>query len=90
MQGAERTVGVKVHAVIGQEEIVIKPLGEFIGNARALAAPQSGVMGRLYLYSISHLWHIQVACRILEGHKHKPRHSLTHHGLLGKTDTMLY
>jgi two-component system chemotaxis sensor kinase CheA len=28
----ERTVGFRIHSVIGQEEVVIKPLGEFLGN----------------------------------------------------------
>ncbi|MCX5807254.1 MAG: chemotaxis protein CheA [Proteobacteria bacterium] len=28
----DRTIGVKVQSVIGQEEVVIKPLGEFMGN----------------------------------------------------------
>ena len=28
----EKTVGFKIHSVIGQEEVVIKPLGEFLGN----------------------------------------------------------
>jgi two-component system, chemotaxis family, sensor kinase CheA len=28
----EKTVGIKIHSVIGQEEVVIKPLGEFLGN----------------------------------------------------------
>ncbi|HEY3278619.1 MAG TPA: chemotaxis protein CheA [Syntrophorhabdaceae bacterium] len=28
----EKTIGIKIHSVIGQEEVVIKPLGEFLGN----------------------------------------------------------
>jgi two-component system chemotaxis sensor kinase CheA len=33
---AEKTVGVRVRSVIGQEEIVIKPLGEFVGNVKGI------------------------------------------------------
>lgn len=33
---AEKMMGVKVHSVIGQEEIVIKPLGEFVGNVKGI------------------------------------------------------
>lgn len=28
----EKIVGVKAHSVVGQEEVVMKPLGEFLGN----------------------------------------------------------
>jgi two-component system chemotaxis sensor kinase CheA len=28
----EKTIGIRIHSVIGQEEVVIKPLGEFLGN----------------------------------------------------------
>ncbi len=28
----EKTIGIKIQSVIGQEEVVIKPLGEFLGN----------------------------------------------------------
>ncbi len=33
---SERTIGVKVQAVVGQEEVVIKPLGEFMGNVNGV------------------------------------------------------
>ena len=33
---SEKTIGVKVHAVVGQEEVVIKPLGEFMGNVKGI------------------------------------------------------
>jgi two-component system chemotaxis sensor kinase CheA len=32
----ERTVGIKVRGVEGQEEVVIKPLGEFLGNIKGI------------------------------------------------------
>ncbi len=32
----EKTIGVKVQSVIGQEEVVIKPLGEFMGNVNGV------------------------------------------------------
>jgi two-component system chemotaxis sensor kinase CheA len=33
---SEKTIGVKVQAVVGQEEVVIKPLGEFMGNVNGV------------------------------------------------------
>jgi two-component system, chemotaxis family, sensor kinase CheA len=33
----EKTVGVKVHSVVGQEEVVIKPLGEFLKNIKGIS-----------------------------------------------------
>jgi len=32
----DKTIGVKVQSVIGQEEVVIKPLGEFMGNVNGV------------------------------------------------------
>ena len=33
----EKTVGIKVHSVVGQEEVVIKPLGEFLKNIKGIS-----------------------------------------------------
>jgi two-component system chemotaxis sensor kinase CheA len=33
----EKTVGIKVHSVVGQEEVVIKPLGEFLKNIKGVS-----------------------------------------------------
>ncbi|MCX8022103.1 MAG: chemotaxis protein CheA [Syntrophorhabdaceae bacterium] len=33
---SDKTIGVKVKSVIGQEEVVIKPLGEFMGNVNGI------------------------------------------------------
>ena len=32
----EKTIGIKARAVEGQEEVVIKPLGEFLGNIKGI------------------------------------------------------
>ena len=32
----EKIIGVKAHSVVGQEEIVMKPLGEFLGNIKGV------------------------------------------------------
>jgi two-component system chemotaxis sensor kinase CheA len=32
----EKTIGIKTRAVVGQEEVVIKPLGEFLGNVKGI------------------------------------------------------
>jgi two-component system chemotaxis sensor kinase CheA len=32
----EKTIGIKARAVEGQEEVVIKPLGEFLGNVKGI------------------------------------------------------
>jgi len=32
----EKTIGIKVRGVEGQEEVVIKPLGEFLGNIKGI------------------------------------------------------
>lgn len=32
----ERIIGVKTHSVVGQEEVVMKPLGEFLGNVNGV------------------------------------------------------
>ncbi len=33
----EKTIGIKVHSVIGQEEVVIKPLGEFLKDIKGIS-----------------------------------------------------
>ena len=33
----EKVVGIKVHSVVGQEEVVIKPLGEFLKNIKGIS-----------------------------------------------------
>ncbi len=33
---SDKTIGVKVQSVVGQEEVVIKPLGEFMGNVSGI------------------------------------------------------
>ncbi|HVN98163.1 MAG TPA: chemotaxis protein CheA [Syntrophorhabdaceae bacterium] len=33
----EKTIGIKVHSVVGQEEVVIKPLGEFLKNIKGIS-----------------------------------------------------
>lgn len=33
----EKIVGIKVHSVVGQEEVVIKPLGEFLKNIKGIS-----------------------------------------------------
>lgn len=33
----EKTVGIKVHSVVGQEEVVIKPLGEFLKSIKGIS-----------------------------------------------------
>jgi two-component system chemotaxis sensor kinase CheA len=32
----EKIIGVKAHSVVGQEEVVMKPLGEFLGNIKGV------------------------------------------------------
>ena len=34
---ADKIVGIKVHTVVGQEEVVIKPLGEFLKNIKGIS-----------------------------------------------------
>jgi two-component system chemotaxis sensor kinase CheA len=34
---ADKMVGIKIHAVVGQEEVVIKPLGEFLKNIKGIS-----------------------------------------------------
>ncbi|OPY73281.1 MAG: Chemotaxis protein CheA [Syntrophorhabdus sp. PtaU1.Bin058] len=34
---ADKIIGIKVHAVVGQEEVVIKPLGEFLKNIKGIS-----------------------------------------------------
>jgi len=45
----ERVVGVKVDSVIGQEEIVIKPLGEFMGNINGVGGATISGDGKVIL-----------------------------------------
>lgn len=33
----EKTIGIKVHSVVGQEEVVIKPLGEFLKDIKGIS-----------------------------------------------------
>ncbi len=33
----EKVIGIKVHSVVGQEEVVIKPLGEFLKNIKGIS-----------------------------------------------------
>jgi two-component system chemotaxis sensor kinase CheA len=45
----EKIVGVKVDSVVGQEEIVIKPLGEFMGNINGVGGATISGDGRVIL-----------------------------------------
>ncbi|MCX5815061.1 MAG: chemotaxis protein CheA [Proteobacteria bacterium] len=45
----EKIVGVKVSSVIGQEEIVIKPLGEFMGNINGICGATISGDGKVIL-----------------------------------------
>ena len=45
----EKVVGVKVDSVVGQEEIVIKPLGEFMGNINGVGGATISGDGRVIL-----------------------------------------
>jgi len=45
----EKTVGVRVDSVIGQEEIVIKPLGEFMGNINGIGGATISGDGKVIL-----------------------------------------
>jgi len=48
----DKTIGLKVRSVIGQEEVVIKPLGEFLRQVKWVGAQRSGVTERSFLFSI--------------------------------------
>jgi two-component system chemotaxis sensor kinase CheA len=45
----EKTVGIKVHSVVGQEEVVIKPLGEFLKNIKGISGATIRGDGRVIL-----------------------------------------
>ncbi|HOJ42549.1 MAG TPA: chemotaxis protein CheW, partial [Syntrophorhabdaceae bacterium] len=45
----DKTLGVKVNSVVGQEEIVIKPLGEFMGNIKGIGGASIRGDGKVIL-----------------------------------------
>jgi two-component system chemotaxis sensor kinase CheA len=45
----EKTIGIKIHSVVGQEEVVIKPLGEFLGNINGVGGATIRGDGRVIL-----------------------------------------
>lgn len=46
---SDKTVAVKIHAVVGQEEVVIKPLGEYLGNIKGVSGATIRGDGRVVL-----------------------------------------
>jgi len=45
----ERVMGIKAHSVVGQEEVVIKPLGEFMRNVHGVGGATIRGDGRVVL-----------------------------------------
>jgi len=45
----DKTLGIKVKSVVGQEEIVIKPLGEFMGNIKGIGGASIRGDGKVIL-----------------------------------------